>query len=68
MKPIHVVLAVVGGAVCGATIGLLFAPGKGRDTREKLAKMLRKNGVCMKKNKMEKLVDDIENEIDGSLS
>lgn len=60
-------MAVVGGAICGATVGLLLAPGKGSDTRDKIATCLRKKGVCLKRNKMEKLVDEIEDEIDDKL-
>lgn len=26
MKPLHIVLAVIGGAIAGATVGLLLAP------------------------------------------
>ena len=33
MKPLHVILAVIGGAVAGAAVGLLVAPEKGEDTR-----------------------------------
>lgn len=66
MKPIHVIMAVVGGAIAGATIGLLLAPNKGSETREKIAKCARKRCLS-KKNKLENLVEDIEEEIDDNI-
>ena len=33
MKALNIVLAVIGGAVAGATVGLLLAPAKGEKTR-----------------------------------
>jgi uncharacterized membrane-anchored protein YitT (DUF2179 family) len=65
MKPIHVISAVIGGAIAGAAIGLLFAPEKGSDTRDAIAKVLRKKGICLKKNKMEELVDEIEEHLEN---
>lgn len=64
MKPLHVILSVICGAVAGAAIGLLVAPEKGEDTRDKIAKILREKGICLKKSKMEKLVDEIEDQIE----
>ena len=64
MKPLHIILSVIGGAVAGATIGLLVAPEKGETTREKIMKILKENGISLKKNKMEELVDEIEDQIE----
>ena len=38
MKAIHVISAVIGGAIAGAAVGLLVAPEKGDDTRKKSSK------------------------------
>lgn len=64
MKAIHVISAVIGGAIAGAAVGLLIAPEKGPDTRKKIMKYLKEKGVILKKNKMEELVDEIEDQLE----
>ncbi|MDE6190086.1 MAG: YtxH domain-containing protein [Muribaculum sp.] len=63
MKPLHIILSVIGGAVAGAAIGLLLAPEKGEDTRKQITKFLKEKGITLKKSQMEDLVDEIADEL-----
>ncbi len=59
MKNLDIILAVIGGAVAGAAVGLLFAPKKGSDLRDDIADYLKSKGINLKKE----LVEEIEAEV-----
>lgn len=63
MKNLDIVMAVVGGALVGASLGLLFAPKKGDDLRDEIMEYLKEKGVNLKKSKLDKLVDELQGEI-----
>lgn len=65
MKELNILLAFVSGAIVGAAAGILFAPEKGTDTREKIAEILRKKGIKLGKKEMNQLVDEIAKEINN---
>ena len=67
MKGLNVLAAFLGGAAVGAALGILFAPEKGEDTRNKIAEILRKKGIKLNRNEMENLVDEIAAEIKGEI-
>lgn len=63
MKALNYLVAFLGGVAIGAATGILFAPEKGTDTREKIAEALRKRGIRLNRKEMDTLIDDIANEI-----
>lgn len=63
MKALNYLVAFLGGVAIGAATGILFAPEKGADTREKIAEALRKRGIHLNRKEMNTLIDDIANEI-----
>ena len=64
MKALNIVLAVIGGAVAGATVGLLLAPENGEKTRRNIVKYLESKGIKLQKSKLEELADEIAEEIE----
>lgn len=64
MKSLGYISAFVGGALVGAVAGLLFAPEKGVDTREKLTgtveDFLKKHNIKLSHKEVCDLVDDIQ--------
>lgn len=64
MKPLHIILSVIGGAVAGAAVGLLLAPEKGETTRDNIRRFLKEKGINLRKDKLEELVDEIADEIE----
>ena len=65
MKCASLLAGFLTGAAIGAALGILFAPEKGEDTRHKIAEILRKKGIRLKRSEMENLVDEIAAEIKG---
>ena len=64
MKTLNFLVAFIGGAAVGAACGLLLAPEKGEDTREKIAEALKKRGIRLGRTEMDELVKDIAEELE----
>jgi gas vesicle protein len=64
MKGLGYVGAFLGGALAGAAIGILIAPDKGSNTREKISgtveEFLKKHNIKLKRKDVGDLVEDLE--------
>ena len=63
MKGLSILAAFLGGAAGCASCGILFAPEKGEDTRERIIEALQKRGIRLDRKQMNDLVDDIADEL-----
>ena len=68
MKGLGYVGAFLGGALAGAAIGILIAPDKGSNTREKISNtvddFLKKHNIKLKRKDVGDLDDELENVAD----
>ena len=64
MKSYGFLGAFIGGALVGAALGLILAPEKGSDTREKISdatrEFLKKHNISMSKKQVADLVENIK--------
>ena len=67
MKPIHVIAAVIGGAVAGAAVGLLVAPHKGSETPRNIIKIHKSKGINLKGEKLEEIAEEIEDQLEKQI-
>ena len=59
MRGLSILAAFIGGVVVGIAAGILFAPEKGEETRNKIIEALRKKGIKLSRTEMDDLVDEI---------
>ena len=64
MKSLGYIGAFFGGAIAGAALGILMAPEKGQDTREKITDAIddfcKKHNINLSKKEIGDLADDIK--------
>lgn len=64
MKTLGYLGAFLGGAIAGAALGILVAPEKGKDTREKITDAIddfcKKHNISLSKKEINDLAEDIK--------
>ncbi len=64
MKTLGYISAFLGGAIAGTALGLIFAPEKGTDTRNKISSAVddfcKKHDIKLSRKDVDDLVDDIK--------
>ena len=70
MKTLGYIGAFLGGAIAGAAVGLLLAPERGKDTREKITDTIddfcQKHNIKLSRKEMKDLADDIKDAADAA--
>lgn len=67
MKAINAFATFVCGVALGAAAGLLLAPSKGEETREKIKDVLRKNGLTLDSEDLNDVVDELTDAINEDI-
>ncbi|MCH5329110.1 MAG: YtxH domain-containing protein [Coprobacter sp.] len=66
MKNLSALFIFLGGAAVGVALGVLFAPDKGCDTRQRIARILREKGINLDKEGLDELIDQLTAKITGN--
>ncbi|MDE6295103.1 MAG: YtxH domain-containing protein [Muribaculaceae bacterium] len=62
MKGLNLLYAFLGGAIVGCGAALLFAPEKGEELRERIIKILKRNGYKISDKEVDALVAELAGE------